>query len=171
MEPTLLPPRESLLGEPRKTAPLLFMSIGAQAQFGFDICGAGSRSLKEKKALPQNRRPKNGTQKSSSRKPVKAFAAEALALQAAQIYSAGSSPGQQSRSAVAFSSHINRCLEQRNQQSPSAVAVSSRIGSSHRVSSRIGSPNSLSRVSSRISSFHRCKQLQLAVARGNGRQG
>jgi len=59
VEPTLLPPRESLLGEPRKTASLLFMSIGAQAQFGFDICGAGSRSLKEKEAWPQNRRPKN----------------------------------------------------------------------------------------------------------------
>ena len=48
MEPTLLPPRESLLGEPRKTASLLFMSIGAQAQFSFDIRGAGSRSLEEK---------------------------------------------------------------------------------------------------------------------------
>ena len=41
MEPTLLPPRESLLGEPRKAASLLFMSIGAQAQFSFDIRGAG----------------------------------------------------------------------------------------------------------------------------------
>ena len=48
VEPTLLPPRESLLGEPRKTASLLFMSIGAQAQFSFDIRGAGSRSLEEK---------------------------------------------------------------------------------------------------------------------------
>ena len=54
MEPTLLPPRESLLGEPRKTASLLFMSIGAQAQFSFDIRGAESRSLKENEAWPQN---------------------------------------------------------------------------------------------------------------------
>ena len=100
MEPTLLPPRESLLGEPRKTASLLFMSIGAQAQFGFDICGAGSRSLKEKEAWPQNRRPKNGTQKSSSRKPVTAFAAEAAGLCGGSIGIAGS-PNLSAGSAVA----------------------------------------------------------------------
>ena len=59
------------------------------------------------------------------------------ALQAAQIHLAGSAV------ATAFSTRI-----------------SSRIGSLHRVSSRIGSPNSFNRVSSRIS----LEQSQSAVA-------